>query len=129
MRYMMNDQELNAQDIMNMATGFWVSKTLFSGFELGVFESLSNESAKADELAGRLGLPTNSLERLLIALTSLGLLVKNGDQFTNSKVTKSFLLKSSPTFIGGYFAHFSHHLYPLWNYLENAIGENSSRWP
>src|SRR6266404_6601176 len=115
-------------EIMQMAIGFFVSKTLFAGVELGIFESLSTGPAEAEQLAERLKLPAESLERLLIALTALGLLEKQGERFANSASAEAYLLENSLSYMAGSFGHFDHDLYPLWNYLADAVRENSSRW-
>jgi hypothetical protein len=119
---------IGPEEIMKMATGFWVSKALFSGLELGVFEALSSGPARLSDLASSLKLPSASLERLLIALISLGLLEQRGEQYANSSSADSFLTKKSPTFVAGNFSHLNNDLYPLWRYLSDAIREDSSRW-
>ena len=39
--------------IQEMATGFWVSKTLFTGLELGIFETLASGPMSCEGIADR----------------------------------------------------------------------------
>jgi hypothetical protein len=111
-----------------MATGYWVSKTLFTGLELGVFEALSEMPRSPRQLAEALDLPYDGLTRLLTALAGLGLLDRRGDVFANTPSAEVLLVKRSPQYIAGMFDHFNHDLYPLWRYLPDAVREGTSRW-
>lgn len=119
---------LGPEDIMRMASGFWVSKVLLTAAEFRLFDLLAESPADASKLASQLNVNTDALSRLLTALTALGFLIKSGDNFHNSAATEAYLLKDSFTFIGGNFGHFNHDLYPLWGHLGDAIRENSPRW-
>ena len=52
------------EQILQMATGYWVSNTLFTAHELGVFETLQERPRSARELAETLDLPYDSSTRL-----------------------------------------------------------------
>jgi acetylserotonin O-methyltransferase len=119
---------LGQEQIMQMLTGFWVSKTVFCGMELEIFEELAKEPMEVEGLAKKLNLHSNSLERLLVALTALGLLEKRGEGFIDSEVTKTYLLKSSHNSMAGLWGHFNNDLYPLWMYLPDAVREGTARW-
>ena len=45
---------VSPKHIQEMLTAFWVSKTLFTGVELGVFDELAKGPASAEVLAYRL---------------------------------------------------------------------------
>jgi hypothetical protein len=116
------------EEILHMATGYWVSKTLFTSLDLGVFEALSEAPRTSRRLAEQLDLPYDGTERLVTALAALGLVRRDGELLANAPSTEAFLVKRSPTFLAGMFDHFNHDLYPLWRYLPDAIREGSSRW-
>jgi hypothetical protein len=116
------------EQILQMATGYWVSKTLFTGLELGVFETLDERPRSPRELAEILDLPYDSSTRLVTALAALGLLERRGDRFATTPSAAAFLVKSSPHYMAGMFDHFDHDLYPLWRYLSDAVREGTSRW-
>ena len=113
---------------MQMATGYWVSKTLYAGLELGVFELLSQAPRSSARLAEKLDLPYDGLERLVTALAALGLIERKDGMLANTPSAEAFLVKSSPTYVAGMFEHFSHDLYHLWRYLPDAIRDGTSRW-
>ena len=117
-----------AEDILEMATGFWVSKTLFTATDLGVFDALAEGPQRCSELAARLGLPERSLQRLLTGAAALGLLKRAGTAWANTEAAQTLLVASSPEFIGGLFGHFDHDLYPLWGHLADAIRHDGPRW-
>src|SRR5689334_18160920 len=98
--------------MFQIATGYWASKALFTGLDLGVFDTLGAGPLTLEQAAERLDLPTESLERLLIALTALGLLRRTGNVFTNAPSTQAHLVQGSPAYIAGMFGHFNHDLYP-----------------
>src|ERR1051326_7144034 len=125
----MANNEIGPEKIMEMATGFWVSKTLFAGIELKIFETLSDGPARAAELAEKLSLPSEGVERLLGALVAIGLLEKNGEQFNNSSAAKTYLTTGSPAYMGDSLEHFFNKvLYQLWGHLSDAVRENNHRW-
>jgi hypothetical protein len=119
---------ISAENIMEMATGFWASKALFTATELGVFDALADGPARCSELAARLGLPERSLQRLLTAAAALGLLKRVGAAWANTEATGTLLVASSPEFVGGLFGHLDHDLYPLWAYLADAVRQDGPRW-
>ncbi|MEM1113972.1 MAG: methyltransferase [Pseudomonadota bacterium] len=65
-----------------ITSGFVYSQVLFAGFRLGLFELLQQGPMSSPDIAAKIGLPVDGTERLLKALTGIGLLQRrNGDQF------------------------------------------------
>src|SRR5437870_2242889 len=75
---------LGPDQILQMATGYWVSKTLYTGLELGVFEQLSHAPRSSTRLAESLDLPYDGVERLVTALSALELIQRDGDVLANT---------------------------------------------
>jgi Dimerisation domain len=74
---LMNDSfelHLNPNAIFDMATGFWISKTLMCAVELEVFTKLSGKSLTMDEIQKLLDFQNRHTEAFIMALVSLGLL-------------------------------------------------------
>ena len=113
--------------IQEMMTAFWASKALFTGVELGLFDELSRGPASAEVLAYRLRLNHRALERLLNALAALGLLAKENNRYRNTPEADAYLVKDKPTYLGGQVEHLSHLHWRLWQFLPDAIRENSPR--
>jgi tRNA A58 N-methylase Trm61 len=122
---------------MQMATGFWVSKTLMTAVELGVFTKISayqghddSKSVTLREFQNIIGIEeSRPAEAFTTALVSLGLLKvnknKNGEKaFTNSEVSSMFLDKSKSTYMGDVIAMFDERLYKRWDKLSEALKTN-----
>ncbi|MCS7206662.1 MAG: acetylserotonin O-methyltransferase [Dehalococcoidia bacterium] len=124
----MPEQALPSPDrIQQMLIGFWVSRTLFTGVELGIFDELSKGPASAEVLAYRMRLHPRALERLLNALVALGLLRRDNGRYANTLEADTYLVKGRPTYLGGPVEHMARLHWRLWEYLPDAIRENTPR--
>ncbi len=65
--------------LIQMSTGFWVSRLVFVAAKLGLADRLAQGAKSAAELAGPTGTHVNSLHRLMRALASLGILSQRAD--------------------------------------------------
>ncbi len=97
----------NPSRIMDLATGYWGSAALLAAVQLQVFDLMADGPQTADWLASCLGCNARALGTLLEALVSLGLLHRYASpsssdpaQFGNTPDSASFLVNSSPAFIG-----------------------------
>jgi SAM-dependent methyltransferase len=85
-------------------TGLVAARALTTAVLLGVFESLHERPAGAEELADALGLDPLGAETLLTTLTTLGYVEESDGRFANTAVTERELVRSSPdsiaTFVG-----------------------------
>jgi hypothetical protein len=128
---------ISPSPIMRMATGFWVSKTLMTAVELGVFTKISayqnvndSKSMTLREFQNIIGIEeSRPAEAFTTALVSLGLLkvIKNNNgekAFTNSEISSMFLDKSKSTYIGDVIAMFDERLYKGWDKLSEALKTN-----
>ena len=128
---------ISLSPIMQMATGFWVSKTLMTAVELGVFTKISAYEKDNDSTSLTLAEFQNIIgiqerrpaEAFTTALVSLGLLKlnkkNNGEKtFANSEVSSMFLDKSKSTYIGDVVTMFDERLYKRWDKLSQALKTN-----
>jgi 3-hydroxy-5-methyl-1-naphthoate 3-O-methyltransferase len=124
---------ISPSSIMQMATGFWVSKTLMTAIELGVFTKISayhNQSMTLKEFQNIIGVEEiRPAEAFTTALVSLGLLKvnknNNGEKaFANSEVSSKFLDKTKSTYIGDVIAMFDERSYKSWDKLLEALKTN-----
>ena len=85
-------------------TGLVAARAVTTAVVLGVFESLHERPASAQELADALDLDQLGAETLLTALTTLGYVEQSDGRFSNTVVTERQLVRSSPdsiaTFVG-----------------------------
>lgn len=67
--------------VLETAIAFWKSAALFSALKVGLFEKLGENPLPADEIAQRCGLNPDSTSRLLRALSSMGMLKRDGELY------------------------------------------------
>jgi hypothetical protein len=110
---------------MQVGTGFFASKTLLSGVELGVFTELGTKADTADGLGERLGLHPRGRRDFLDGLVALGFLERDSDGpdavYSNAPDTAAFLDRNQPTYIGGMLEMANARLYPFWGDLTEAL--------
>lgn len=117
--------DLSPIPLMQIATGFWASKTLAAAEELDLFTRLSGTSGTtAGELAQALGLHPRPAEMLLTGCAALGLLEKADGRYRNSPLAESFLVRGRPYCFAGFVRMLDKRLYPGWGRLTEAIRTN-----
>jgi O-methyltransferase domain/Dimerisation domain len=109
------------ENIMQLATAFWGSKTLLSAVELGVFSVLAEGPADLATLQKNLGLHQRSARDFLDALVALKMLQRDGGLYRNSADTDLFLDKAKPSYIGGPLEMANSRLYGFWGSLTEAL--------
>jgi hypothetical protein len=108
--------------IMQLGFGFWGSKTVLSGIELGLFSELASaEQLDAEALRERLGLHSRSARDFFDALVALGLLERDNGVYRNTSATELFLDRSKPTYIGAILEMASARLYEFWGSLTEGL--------
>lgn len=117
----MTAQSLTPAAILQLAMGFWGSKTLLSAIELGVFTELASEPQSLETLGARLGLHERSARDFLDALVALRMLDRRDGLYINSGEADAFLDRNKPTYIGGFLEMANRRLYPFWGNLTEAL--------
>ncbi len=111
--------------IMQVGMGFWPSKTLLSAVELELFTELDDDSMTGEEIGERLNLHPRAIYDFLDTLVALGLLDRDGDgpegRYRNTPDGAVFLVKNSPTYIGGILEMSNTRLYRFWGDLTEAL--------
>lgn len=114
-------KQLTPEQIMNLGMAFWGSKTLLSAVEIGLFTELAKEPLDLETLSERLMLHPRSARDFLDALVALGMLVRNGDRYSNTPETDLFLDRAKPSYVGGLLEMANARLYPFWGSLTEAL--------
>ncbi len=109
---------LSPQPLMELASRFMESRAFLTACELGIFETLGEGARSSAEAAKAIGLDGRGTDRLMNALTSLGLLEKSGGLFRNSPLAVAYLVKQ-PGFANG-LIHWVH-LWQGWSTLTEAV--------
>ena len=107
--------------ILQVAFGFWASKTLLSAIEMELFTELARQPQPLAELSGRLGLHPRSAHDFLDTLVALGFLDRRDGNYLNTPETDLFLDKRKPSYIGGMLEMANARLYPFWGRLTEGL--------
>jgi len=106
-------------DLMRTIMTFRQSRVILSAFELGLFSALNSEGKTSAEVARRLGTNPRGTDRLMNALSALGLLRKKGHLFSNTPFSAQYLIKGKPKYMAG-LAHAAG-LWHRWSSLTQAV--------
>ncbi|HEV7733690.1 MAG TPA: methyltransferase [Candidatus Binatia bacterium] len=116
---------LDPSHIMQTATGFWSSKVLLTAVGMHLFSTLGDRAMTARELGDALGLHARGTFDFFDALVALGFLQRDGDgpegRYRNTPETAAFLVKGSPTYLGGLPGIMNSRLYRFWGDLDEAL--------
>lgn len=111
--------------LMQLTTGFWVTKTLVTAMELDLFALLDQAGGLTlDEAAKQLELAERPTDMLLAACASFGLLDKRGDRYVNSPLAAAFLVPGRPYYFGGFVHFLNRREYGAWDRLLTALRTN-----
>ena len=115
----------SAEDIQRIANIFRESRILLTAVELDVFTAISEERLSSKEIALRILADEKAADRLLNALTVMGLLEKSESRFSNTKTSLEYLVKGKEKYIGN--LNHAAKLWESWNDLTEVVrtGEKS----
>ncbi|MFN3420575.1 MAG: methyltransferase [Armatimonadota bacterium] len=108
-----------ALSLLELCWQFRVVRVLMAGNKLGIFEAL-REPLSAAQVANRCATDPNMTERLLIACCALGIVKREGNKFTLTKLGSDLLLPESPRYIGGILGHYEN-LWWFWTGLAEVV--------
>ena len=109
------------QGILNLSYAYQKSKVFLTACELDIFTILGNEWKSAREVAHEIDADNRAVEKLMNALASIDILQKKGEQFSNDRGARWFLVKESPDYIGN-----MQHLTDLWDSFGQLTGSIKS---
>ena len=114
--------------IVDLIEAFRASKAMFTAVSLGVFDRLHAGPATSAALAEDLNLHAGALERLLDACAALGLLHREGGDYSNTAEATLYLRRESPETLAGYILYSDAVLFKMWGNLAGAVRQGSHRW-
>jgi len=112
---------VNPERIFQVGLGFWGSKTLLTAIEVGLFTELANGPLSRDTLTEKLRFHRRSARDFFDTLVSLGFLERDGDVYSNTVETATFLDRRKPSYVGGIFEMANARLYRFWGNLTQAL--------
>jgi predicted O-methyltransferase YrrM len=116
----MDEDHWNPGKLMKVSGAYWESFPLHVAVDLDVFTLIGEGSLSAEEVASRWRGNARSARMLLEAVTAMGLLEKKADKYSNTEAARTFLIKTSPAYVG-YIVKHQHHLVSSWSKLSQAV--------
>ena len=116
----MDTQKWHPGTLLELSGYFWKTCTLHAAVKLDVFTAAGDQAFTAEELASKLNVDTNGLERLLNALTAMTLFSKSENKFSNTPAGTNFLSKTGDQYLGHIIMH-HYHLVESWTHLDQAV--------
>ncbi len=109
----------NPADIMELANGFRASRVFLTAFELGIFSVLGDEGKTSSEAASSIKTDSRAADRLMNALSAIGIIEKKNGKFYNTPAAAKFLVKGKPSYMGG-LGH-TVNLWDTWTNMTEAV--------
>jgi hypothetical protein len=119
------NQPTDPSPILQTAFGFWSSKVLLTGVELGLFTKLGNGPMTGAEIGRELRLHPRGISDFLDALVAMKFLDRDGQgpdaRYRNTPTGAEYLDAKSPRYIGGILEMLSERLFRFWQDLPEAL--------
>jgi ubiquinone/menaquinone biosynthesis C-methylase UbiE len=96
------------------------ARAILTANEIGLFNALVERPLPPRVLARHLGASARGIEVLADALCANGYLARDGERFGLTEISRKWLVRSSPTYIGNMLEHVND-LWAVWLNLEEAI--------
>jgi 3-hydroxy-5-methyl-1-naphthoate 3-O-methyltransferase len=109
------------QELLDLATGYQRSKTLFALVEFDLPTLLARRSLPLEEIARQIQLHPIAADRFLNACVALGLLERVGGEYRNTPLSEAFLVRGGPTYLGDQVLNFDRTSYTLWAGLVSSL--------
>jgi len=108
-------------ELLDLATGYQRSKTLFALVEFGLPTLLAGQTLSLDQIARSLGIHQIAADRFLNACVALRLLDRAGTNFSNTVLSETFLVKGKTAYLGDQLRKYDQASYPNWTDLPNKL--------
>jgi hypothetical protein len=95
-----NPQAGGTQYLEDIATAYWFSEVLFTAVELRVFNLLEPSGKILEDISATLDFNKSGLERFLNALCVMGLLVRDGSYYFNTRISSDYLVEGKDLYQG-----------------------------
>jgi ubiquinone/menaquinone biosynthesis C-methylase UbiE len=112
----------DVREISRIAYGFMASKALFAALHLDVFTRMDARPQTTAELAADTGVAEARMQTLVSALAGLGLVVADGDRWSNAPASARYLVTGSSVGFSDYYrSQIDQQLYPLLTHLVDGL--------
>ena len=107
------------EKIFEDVRGYWKSSVIITSIDLDIFTNIS-QGTTCKQLASKLSLQDDALERLLDSLVNLNLLQKEGNMYYNTYNSSKYLVRNQASYIG-YVALYHKSRYDVWGKLDRSL--------
>jgi len=111
----------NLHELLELMAAYQKSRVLFTFVELKIPEILNKEKLTATQVAKIKKIHPLAMERFLNACVSVGLLKKEKDDYSNARLTESFLVKDEKFYLGGQVERHRKRSSPVWSKLTTRL--------
>jgi ubiquinone/menaquinone biosynthesis C-methylase UbiE len=118
---MNENKSVTPERIMQFAWGYAPSLAIEAAVRHRVFETLDKGPRTVAQLAAETGASERGLTAILNLLVALQLLGRDGQRYTLTPESSTFLVSSRPAYHGTFFAHISDDLLPRWLQLSEVV--------
>ncbi|WP_018681701.1 methyltransferase [Actinokineospora enzanensis] len=108
-------------DIIRLGMSFSTAKCLLTGLRYDLFGKLADGPLDAGQVQAELGLHERGVRDFLSVLVNLGLLQRDGQRYRNSTTSERYLVRDSPSYVGGFLERADRMLYPAWGRLDEML--------
>jgi ubiquinone/menaquinone biosynthesis C-methylase UbiE len=116
----LQETQVTPAPILEATFGFAANQILLSAIDLDLFTHLANGANTVETLARATSCSPRGLRILLNALVGFKYLERDGDSYALAPVAETFLLKTSPQYLGGMILH-SRQVRPAWDRLTEIV--------
>lgn len=106
---------------MHFAWGYAPTLVIATAIRHRVFDLLDESPKTVGELAEQSGASERGLAAILNSLVALELLAKDGDRYSLTPESATFLVSTKPGFHGNLFHHMTDQILPKWMQLDHAV--------
>ncbi len=108
-------------ELLELATGYQRSKTLFAAVDFALPTLLGRRSLPLDEIARALEVHPLAADRFLNACVAAGLVERVDGEYRNTAVAETFLVRGKPAYLGDLFARYDRTSYVVWGDLATRL--------
>lgn len=124
----MTDRQWTPKQFFQLVSQSWELCALQAAVKLDIFTALDEapgQTSNVTALAAGLGSNLRATNMLVTALTSMGLLERDGEEVWLTEDSKRYLSRQSPDYYGFFIKH-SAHILPGWTRLDKAVRSGRS---
>jgi ubiquinone/menaquinone biosynthesis C-methylase UbiE len=115
------DSRLTPERIMQLSWGYAPPLIIEAAVKHHLFDLLDASPGTAPQLAKKARVSVRGVTAICNALVGLRLLARDGDRYTLTPESATFLVSHSPAYHGAFFQHVSTQLIPKWLELEKTV--------